>query len=249
MTVENKAINVGVLAGKILVEAGSEMWRVEDTTKRIVDHASNNKTEAFTSLTGLLVNLKDTPYTRFMQVEKRGINMNNINSVNDLSRQYAQDKLTLDELEEKLLHLQHKKPQYPLWLQTIGAGFEGAFFMFTFTQTYNWEDFPLAFFAGALGYLVTYYVSSRVKIRFMSEFLGALTVGLCAVIGVRLHLGINVQNIIIGAIMPPLPGVPIINSMRDIFEGNLLSGIERLMESLIILSAIAFGVGLVLRYM
>lgn len=121
--------------------------------------------------------------------------------------------------------------------------------MFIFTQTYNWGDFPLAFFAGALGYLVTWYISSRVRIRFMSEFLGALTVGLCAVIGVRLHLGINVENIIIGAIMPPLPGIPMINSMRDIFEGNLLSGIERLLESLIILSAIAFGVGLVLRYM
>lgn len=246
---ENKAIDVGVLAGKILVEAGSEMWRVEDTTKRIVDHASaNNKTEAFTSLTGLLVNLKDSPYTRFMQVEKRGINMDNINSVNTLSRQYTADQLTLDELEEKLLALKNARPQYPLWLQTIGAGFEGAFFMFVFTQTYNWADFPLAFFAGAIGYLVTYYVGSRVRIRFMSEFLGALTVGLCAVIGVRLHLGVNIENIIIGAIMPPLPGIPMINSMRDIFEGNLLSGIERLMESLIILSAIAFGVGMILRY-
>ncbi|GBG95310.1 membrane protein [Ligilactobacillus salitolerans] len=247
---ENKAIDVGVLAGKILVESGSEMWRVEDTTKRIIDHAStNNKTEAFTSLTGLLVNLKDTPYTRFMQVEKRGINMDHINSVNLLSRRYTEDKITLDELEEKLLRLRNAKPQYPLWLQTVGAGFEGAFFMFIFTQTYNWADFPLAFFAGALGYLVTYYISTRLRIRFMSEFLGALTVGLCAVIGVRLHLGDNIQNIIIGAIMPPLPGVPMINAMRDIFEGNLLSGLERMMEALIILSAIAFGVGVVLRYM
>lgn len=246
---KNKAIDVGILAGKILVESGSEMWRVEDTTKRIVDHASNNKTEAFTSLTGLLVNLKDTPYTRFMQVEKRGINMADINSVNCLSRKYTTDKLTLDELETELLKLRASKPQYPLWLQTLGAGFEGAFFMFIFTQTYDWADFPLAFFAGALGYLVTLFIAKRVRVRFMSEFLGALTVGLCAVIGVRLHLGVDVQNIIIGAIMPPLPGIPMINAMRDIFEGNLLSGLERMMEALIILSAIAFGVGVVLRYM
>ncbi len=246
---KNKAIDVGILAGKILVESGSEMWRVEDTTKRIVDHASNNKTEAFTSLTGLLVNLKDTPYTRFMQVEKRGINMADINSVNCLSRKYTTYKLTLDELETELLKLRASKPQYPLWLQTLGAGFEGAFFMFIFTQTYDWADFPLAFFAGALGYLVTLFIAKRVRVRFMSEFLGALTVGLCAVIGVRLHLGVDVQNIIIGAIMPPLPGIPMINAMRDIFEGNLLSGLERMMEALIILSAIAFGVGVVLRYM
>ena len=246
---KNKAIDVGILAGKILVESGSEMWRVEDTTKRIVDHASNNKTEAFTSLTGLLVNLKDTPYTRFMQIEKRGINMADINSVNCLSRKYTTDKLTLDELETELLKLRASKPQYPLWLQTLGAGFEGAFFMFIFTQTYDWADFPLAFFAGALGYLVTLFIAKRVRVRFMSEFLGALTVGLCAVIGVRLHLGVDVQNIIIGAIMPPLPGIPMINAMRDIFEGNLLSGLERMMEALIILSAIAFGVGVVLRYM
>ncbi len=245
----DKIIDVGVLAGKILVESGSEMWRVEDTTKRIVNHASKNKTEAFTSLTGLLINLKNTPYTRFMQVEKRGINMNNINVVNELSRQYTADKITLDELNQKLLALRSAKPLHSLWVQTLAAGFEGVFFMFIFTQTYDWPDFPLAFFAGACGYLVTTVIGAHVRIRFMGEFLGALTVGLCAVIGVRLHLGVNIQNIIIGAIMPPLPGIPMINAMRDIFEGNLLSGIERMMEVLIILSAIAFGVGVVLRYM
>ena len=219
MTVENKAIDVGVLAGKILVEAGSEMWRVEDTTKRIVDHASNNKTEAFTSLTGLLVNLKDTPYTRFMQVEKRGINMNNINSVNHLSRQYTQDKLTLDELEEKLLHLQHKKPQYPLWLQTIGAGFEGAFFMFTFTQTYNWEDFPLAFSPEpwVVGDLLCWFTCQD---PLYERIFRCINSRFYVVIGVR-SSGINAKYHH-WCHHATITRHPIINSMR-IFEGNLLS--------------------------
>ncbi|MDF7638672.1 threonine/serine exporter family protein [Lactobacillus sp. ESL0791] len=245
---ENKAIDVGVLAAKILIESGSEMWRVEDTTKRIVNHAAKNKSEAFTSMTGVLVSLKNAHYTRFIQVEKRGINMNNINSVNRLSRLYTQNRISLNELETDLLKVEKSKPQYPVWLQTVAAGFESAFFMFIFTQTYDWPDFPLAFFAGALGYFVTWYLSSHIRIRFIGEFVGALVIGLCAVVGVRLHLGNNVQNIIIGAIMPPVPGIPMTIAVRDIFEGNLLSGLERMMECLITLSALAFGIGVVLHY-
>ncbi|WEV71438.1 threonine/serine exporter family protein [Lactobacillus sp. ESL0785] len=244
-----KAIDVGVLAAKILIESGSEMWRVEDTTKRIIDHAAGSKAEAFTSLTGVLVSLKNASYTRFIQIDKRGINMDKINSVNRLSRQYTAEEISLDQLEKELFAVKQAKPQFPIWVQTIAAGFEGAFFMFIFTQTYDWRDFPLAFVAGALGYLVTLLLSSRIRIRFISEFFGALVIGLCTVIGVRLHLGFNVQNIIIGAIMPPVPGIPMITAVRDIFEGNLLSGLERMMECMITLSALAFGIGVVLHYM
>ncbi|WEV51834.1 threonine/serine exporter family protein [Lactobacillus sp. ESL0731] len=246
---ENKAIDVGVLAAKILIESGSEMWRVEDTTKRIIDHAASSKAEAFTSLTGVLVSLKNASYTRFIQIEKRGINMARINGVNRLSRQYTANQITLDELEAGLNQVQAAKPQFPIWVQTLAAGFESSFFMFIFTQTYDWRDFPLAFVAGALGYYVTLFLSSRVRIRFISEFFGALVIGLCTVIGVHFHLGFNSQNIIIGAIMPPVPGIPMIIAVRDIFEGNLLSGLERMMECLITLSALAFGIGVVLHYL
>ncbi|WEV40488.1 threonine/serine exporter family protein [Lactobacillus sp. ESL0684] len=243
-----QAINVGVLAAKLLIESGSEIWRVEDTTKRIIKCATNENPEAFISLTGVLVSLPRTSYSRFVQVEKRSINMARISKVNQLSRHYTAGKISLDQLERELLGVQASGPQFPIWLQTLAAGMEGALFMYIFTQTYDWRDFPLAFMTSAIGYWVTLYLSTHVRIRFISEFVGALCIGVCAVIGVRLHLGFNVQNIIIGAVMPPVPGIPMITAVRDIFEGNLLSGLERLMESIITLCALAFGIGVVLHY-
>lgn len=249
MTSVSKTIDVGALAGRMLIESGAEMWRVEDTIKHIINHNPEIEAEAFTSLTGVLVNLQDdSSATRFVQVAKRGINMNKIHIINHLSRQYSENVIDIDELKQRLLELSKSKSLYPLWLQTLGAGLESAFLMITFTQKYDWFDLPLTFVAGALGYIVTWYVGEHVKIRFMSEFLGALTVGISVVIGVRLNLGISISNIIIGAIMPLVPGVPMTTALRDIFEGNLLSGIERMIESLIVISAIAFGIGAVLRY-
>lgn len=249
MTSVSKTIDVGALAGRMLIESGAEMWRVEDTIKHIINRNPEIEAEAFTSLTGVLVNLQDdSSATRFVQVAKRGINMNKIHIINHLSRQYSENVIDIDELKQRLLELNKSKSLYPLWLQTIGAGLESAFLMITFTQKYDWFDLPITFVAGALGYIVAWYVGEHVRIRFMSEFLGALTVGISVVIGVRLHLGISISNIIIGAIMPLVPGVPMTTALRDIFEGNLLSGIERMIESLIVISAIAFGIGAVLRY-
>lgn len=55
--------------------------------------------------------------------------------------------------------------------------------------------------------------------------------------------------IIIGSVMPLVPGVPITNSVRDVLAGHLLSGLARGTEALLSASAIALGIAMVLRFM
>ena len=49
----------------------------------------------------------------------------------------------------------------------------------------------------------------------------------------EVHLGFahRVDDIIIGAIMSLVPGVPITNAARDIVSGNVISGITRALEA------------------
>ncbi|HBF64881.1 MAG TPA: hypothetical protein DDW34_02910 [Clostridium sp.] len=49
--------------------------------------------------------------------------------------------------------------------------------------------------------------------------------------------------IIIGSIMPMLPGMTMTNSIRDIMEGHYISGTSKMAEALLIAFAIAGGVG------
>lgn len=241
---QDQLMEVCLLAGQILVEAGSEMYRVEDTMRRIAFCGQEIDNAAFTSLTGVLVSFKRAPYTRFLQISRRGINMNNITKVNTLSRQYEAQEIDLATFEQQLRQIKQDRPLFSLTTQTLGAGLESACLMIIFTQKYDWLDFLSTFIIGALGYWIAIVIGQHSRLRFVGELIGALVIALLAMGDVQFLGGQSINNIIIGAIMPLVPGVPMTNALRDLFEGNLLAGIERGIESSMVVGAIAVGVGI-----
>ncbi|NMN63647.1 threonine/serine exporter family protein, partial [Lacticaseibacillus paracasei] len=60
--------------------------------------------------------------------------------------------------------------------------------------------------------------------------------------------GHNLDFIIIGAIMPLVPGVAITNSIRDMLAGHLLSGMARGMEAILSACAIGVGIAMIFRF-
>jgi len=63
----------------------------------------------------------------------------------------------------------------------------------------------------------------------------------------NLGLGNNINSIIIGTIMPLVPGISLTNAIRDILEGDFLSGSARILDAILIAVAIATGVGTVMN--
>jgi Uncharacterized conserved protein len=244
----DKVVDTCLLAGRLMIEGGSEMYRVEDTVKRIAYNSGEKESAAFTTLTGVLMSVKDQPSSHFMQVNKRGIDMEKVDRVNTLSRKYAQKEITLDKLNAELHKLDYELPTFPFWLQILGAAVVSATLMIVFAQEYDWFDIPLSAFVGAVGYVVAYFVRKTTSISFISDFLGAFSLGGLAMIGVRLGIGSNLNNVIIGAVMPLVPGVAITNALRDMLAGHLLSGLERGLEALLSACAISVGIAVIFRY-
>ncbi len=50
---------------------------------------------------------------------------------------------------------------------------------------------------------------------------------------------------IIGSIMPLIPGVAFTNAIRDIADGDYISGSVRMIDALLVFFCIAMGVGMV----
>ena len=63
----------------------------------------------------------------------------------------------------------------------------------------------------------------------------------------EIALGNSFSIIIIGSLMPLVPGVAITNAIRDIMAGDFLSGTSRLVEAILIAVSIAGGAGIALR--
>lgn len=58
--------------------------------------------------------------------------------------------------------------------------------------------------------------------------------------------GVSVNAIIVGALMNLVPGVALTNFMREILNGDLISGLSKLTEAALIAFAVALGASLTL---
>lgn len=83
----------------------------------------------------------------------------------------------------------------------------------------------MTFLIGGCGYSLYYFSLKFLKIKFLSEFLASLFIGAAAILSVKLGLGQSQDLIIIGCVMPLVPGVQITNALRDLLAGHYLSGV------------------------
>lgn len=83
----------------------------------------------------------------------------------------------------------------------------------------------------------------------MSKMVGSICEGalvtLICILCYRLGFGYSMSCIIVGAIIPLVPGVPFTNGIRDIANGDYISGAVRLLDAILVFFCVALGVGMV----
>jgi uncharacterized membrane protein YjjP (DUF1212 family) len=203
--------------------------------------------ESFVIPTGIFFTAADEggrSLTTMRRVKDRTINLDRIAKVNEVSRRLADNRLECGDAILLLERIAKERTGFSLVPSMAAAGIVGA-------STVVLADGRLGEAAAAFGCaLVVRYIAHIVSrlygVRFTFEFLGALT---AAVIGSSLQ-GIwptlNQDLIIIGGLMPMVPGVAITNAIRDIIAGDLVSGMSRGLEAALSSVAMAMGVVLIL---
>lgn len=237
-------IKSALLAGKIILEAGGETYRVEDTINRILTAYGIGNAQSFVTPTGIILSgehVDGSTISHVLRIKSINVDLEKISLVNDLSRKIAENHLTAEEFTEALEGIM-ARPYYPLWLTLLFAGF--AAFSFTVILRGSWIEAACSFSAGILVFL-----SKRIARGLqLNSFLQNSTGGLVAVIIGSLFkfLGIlpTTSIMIIGTIMLLVPGITITNAIRDTFQGDYLSGITRGVEAFVTAAGIAFGTGL-----
>lgn len=244
---DHLVLNTCVLAGRIMIESGSEMSRVNDTIMRIAQNAGLKDAQVYATLTGIIMSggVKEVG-AEVGSIDKRAFDMEKVAKVNELSREYAAKKIDIYQFRDDLSHINDLVATFPLWLQTVGAGLVSGTLVVVFQN--NLPDFWVTFIVGMFGWLVYYFLNIYIQIRFLSEFLAAVVVGALALIAVKNGIGVKADDIIIGGMMPLVPGIPLTNAVRDALSGNLISGPARGIEALISACALGFGVAIALHF-
>ncbi len=241
----NVMLQATLLAGAILLENGAEIERVEDTMQRIATNAGYPDAQIFVLLTGITVSLPEAATSQVRAIHRRGMDLEKVDQVNTLSRRFAAHDIDLTQFAAQLDQVNQAVPTFPFSWLLIASAVVSVPLMVAFTGHATPADLVTCALAGTLGFSTYYWVNRLGSIRFLSEFMGALIIGLITLIGEHVAPGsYHPDAIIIGAVMPLVPGVAITNAVRDTMTGNLLSGPARAVEA--ILSACAIGVGIAL---
>lgn len=88
--------------------------------------------------------------------------------------------------------------------------------------------------------------SQRKTSKFITNIFGSALVTLVSLITFSIGLPVLYDKIIIGAIMPLVPGIALTTSIRDFFNGDYLSGAIHMIDAVLTAFCIAAGVGTVM---
>lgn len=241
----NKLLNISTFAGKIMLESGAETYRVEETIVRIGFSFGVDDAESFVTPTGIIASLTQDSKTVTLvrRITSRGVDLNKIDLINNLSRQVQTQSMTLDELNSELIRIS-KGDRYSnaitLFCSSLAAG------CFAVMFGGNVKDFLAAFIIGAC---IKIMANICHQLDINDFFINSLGGGLCALLGIilmKLNICSNLDKTIIGSIMLLVPGLIITNAIRDTIAGDFLSGITKAAEAFLVAISIAVGTGAVL---
>ena len=233
-----------MLAGEIMAQSGAETYRVEDTMIRILKASNLSSVEVYATTTGIVATLSDPamePITGVKRIVNRSNNLSRINDVNQISRNICDGIISVEVAYQKLWEIQDSKI-YNDWIIAIATivsmgGFVGIF-------GGSLLDCFLAGFNGIFIVIIGKLADKRVGSAFIMDMAKSFTLAFITMIFAKYADGIDRNLIIIGSIMPLVPGIPITNAIRDTLQGDYNSGTARAVEAFVISLGIAVGVGL-----
>lgn len=246
MGVAGNVMDVCLLAGEIMLKYGGETYRVEETMVRMAASKEMKNVHSFVTPTGIFLSFKSPDKvgerTRVVRIDDRLVDLNKVTMVNDLSRRFVQGKLSLHEAEKELYKIDGQKMKYSIFLQHMAAGLAGGSFAILFGG--DLIDFLPAFIAGVFVNISLLMLQSALKVKFVAELISACVGGIVSIFLVRYGMGVHLDQIIIGALMPLVPGIPLTNAVRDIMAGDLVAGVGRGAEAMLTALSVATGIAI-----
>ena len=244
----NKVLETSMEAGRIMLENGAEIFRVEDTMKRISQAYGVKEGNFFVLSNGIFTTGLDEKgnkcFAKVEQIPVHGADLYKVIEINQLSREICDGKHSLDEARERIQVIREGKRKSKS-LQILATALGAGCFAILLEGTI-WDGIS-AFAAGAVLGLFMVFVSSKYLSKITGNILASALVTLVCLFFNNLTLfPSNMMSMIGGAIIPLVPGVAFVNGIRDIGDGDYISGTVRLLDSMLVFLCIAVGVGVVL---
>ena len=229
--------------GQMLLLCGAEINRVEDTMTRLGRAYGAKKVDIFaiTSDLVLTVQFEDgVELTQTRRVNKAStFDFVKLERLNALSRRICLEPIRIQDFRAELQKIDREQPRAcTLYLGSVITAFS-----FTLFFGGRWYDAVLAAFVGVM----VCFMQRTIQPVFRNAAFFQVLVGFVAgsfiwFVG-RQVPALDINKISIGVIMLLIPGAALTNAVRDMLVGHTVSGLLRMVESLLLALMLAIGFG------
>lgn len=240
-------LRLATFIGQLMLANGAETYRVEDTVKRVCKSRGFSHINVFMAPNTIIVSDDRFDGYTFMKVIKnRCINLNVVDMLNDFSREFVNDtSIPIEIAINELKHLENKPAH-----SQMSVNFWTAIGSSSFAVLVGGDDivtFILTLITSVLAMVTFEKVKKVSNIPVFATLIASIIIGFCGIGLVELGILETPKMLIVGSIMPLLPGVPFIKAMRDLVSGELMSGVGRAIDAGLIATSIAVGVGMAMN--
>lgn len=240
-----RCLYLAMSIGEEMLIAGAEVHRVEDSISRICYAYGMERVDVFTITASIIVTVYGPGFgsvTQTRRIKEQSYHLKKLEDLNNLSRMLCENRLTLEEARKAFeTCCRQKKPS----LREQLAAYASVSGCFTLFFGGNLLDALASLIIGILLKMSEMILERLEMNRILFNFLRAAVGGLLAELFIGIGLGMHFDKITIGNIMLLIPGVAMTNALRDMFGGEMLTGLLRFVEAMILAITIACGFALV----
>lgn len=242
----NKLLKFSSNAGKLMLQSGGETYRVEETVSIICKSFDIDEVEVFASPTAVIVSIlfNGEIHSIVRRINSRKIDLDMVHNINSLSRKIYQHRFNIDVCEKKLKDIS-KSNFYSLSKTLFFAGLATSTFTILFDG--GIMEFLCAFFIGILTKLVSINLQKSNLNDFFINIICGSIIAIHSIVCLQFGVINELNKLIAGSIMLLVPGLALTNSIRDLLEGQLVSGLTRCAEAFFIGLSSAIGTGSILH--
>ena len=224
--------------GERLLLSGAEISRVEDSIGRLCTaYGAHAEVFALTNAIYLTVTKDKKSQTTLRRINHYQTDLNYLDKLNDTCRKICVGSPPISEARKWMEEIESKR--YNTGIQSVVYAFVAASFSLFFGG--GVRDAAISAAIGVVLYFLDQCFAKRQLNRIFSVFVVSVLCGLIAAGAIRIGWGKKLSSILIGDIMLLVPGLAITNSVRDMMKGDMLSGILRLLESILIAIFMTIG--------
>lgn len=231
--------------GEQMLLSGAEVHRVEESISRMGYALGAERVDVFIITSSMVVTFhtkNGETYTQTRRITTSNTDYEKLHQLNELSRNICDKRLSEIQITNQLELISNIK-KVPIWVEIICFSIIAGAFTLFFGG--NIKESVISLIIGAIVRITIYFPEMIISNKIFNKFLSTVIITLLTFLLLKCKIIMSADNIIIGNIMTLIPGIGLTNALRDLFTGDSIAGLLRLIEAVLMALAISAGYFLV----